>query len=368
VALEERTGEQADAGADGGERMSKRDEIALRVLSKLQQREPPAPAEPSRARSMHTFIGQVGERMTQGFAARVEELERERRDGLVILALDPKHIRRAAQANRHALSLTEADEDFATLKQSLKRDGQIMPVSVRALEGDAEHVYELVSGHRRHEAALQLDRERPEGFKLRAVLDSAAQDPATLALHMYLENAARKDLSAYEVGAMFRTWLASGIFAEQQQIAEATGLGKPSISKYLQVAGLPAPVLNAFGDPRVIAVRWAEILIAALKANETAVLATARKLAARDERPAPELVLRQLAEAAESKQAKRSGTQTETVKIDGRTAFAYSLRNEKIAIRFGKHVEREVARELSEEIKELLTKRLKAKLGRGAGR
>lgn len=317
---------------------------------------------------MHTFIGQVGERMTQGFAARVEELERERREGLVILTLDPKQIRRAAQANRHALSLVESDEDFATLKQSLQRDGQIMPVSVRPLSGDPTHHYELVSGHRRHEAALQLDRELADGFRLRAVLDTAAQDPATLALHMYLENAARKDLSAYEVGAMFRTWLASGIFSEQQAIAEATGLGKPTISKYLQVAGLPRPVLDAFGDPRVIAVRWAEILTAALKADEAAVLATARKLAGREERAAPDIVLRQLADAAAPRKPKRAGTQSETVKIDGRTAFAYSLRGERIAIRFGKHVEHEVARELSEEIKELLTQRLKGKLGRGGGR
>jgi ParB family transcriptional regulator, chromosome partitioning protein len=347
--------------------MSKRDDIAARVLGKLQQRD--AAAEPTvRARPMNTFIGQVGERMTQGFAARVEELERERREGGVILSLDPKHIRRSPQANRHALSLSEADEDFVALKQSLKRDGQIMPVIVRAIEGDRELPYELVSGHRRHEAALQLDRELPNGFKIRAVLDSAAQDPIALALHMYLENAARKDLSAYELGAMFRAWLDAGIFHEQQAIAEATGLGKPTVTKYLQVASLPTVVLDAFGDPRVIAVRWAEILSAALKANETGVLAVAKKIAERTERPAPDVALRQLAEAATPHRPKRPGTRSETVKINGRTAFAYSLRNEKISIRFGKHVDREVARELTEEIKELLTKRLHSRLARESGR
>ncbi len=346
--------------------MSKRDDIALRVLSKVQERA--ASGETARPRAMSTFIGQVGDQMTQGFAARVEELERERRDGFVILALDPKSIRRGAQANRHALSLKDTDEDFAALKLSLKRDGQIMPVSVRPVEGDTKHQYELVSGHRRHEAALQLDRESAEGFKLRAVLDSAALEPAKLALHMYLENAARKDLSAYELGAMFRTWLDGGIFSEQQEIAEAIGLGKPTLSKYLQVAGLPKAVLSAFRDPRVIAVRWAEILVAALKANESAVLAAAQKLAGRTEQVAPEVVLRQLADAGAGRKSKRTGTQSETVKIDGRTAFAYSLRNEKIAIRFGKHVDREVARELTEEIKDLLTKRLKARLGRGGSR
>src|ERR1700691_2608741 len=152
--------------------MSKRDDIAQRVLGKLQRRD--APAEPARPRVMSTFIGQVGAQMTAGFAARVEDLERERREGLVILALDPKIIRRGEHADRHVLSLQESDADFLALKASLKRDGQIMPVSVRPIENDPAHTFELVSGHRRHEAALQLDREIEGGYTLRAVLDSAA--------------------------------------------------------------------------------------------------------------------------------------------------------------------------------------------------
>ena len=347
--------------------MSKRDDIALRVLGKLQQQRE-AGAEPARPRTMSTFIGQVGQQMTAGFAARVEDLERERRDGLVILTLDPKSIRRGEQANRHHLSLQNTDEDFLALKASLKRDGQIMPVSVRAIADGSGHAYELVSGHRRHEAALQLDREIDGGFKLRAVLDAAAQDPARLALHMYLENAARKDLSAYEVGAMFRNWLEADIFTEQQAIAEVTGLGKQTVSKYLQVASLPRVLLDAFGDPRVIAVRWAEILVAALKADEAAVLKVAKTIAAREGRPAPEVVLRQLSDAAVARKPRKGGSHTETVKLDGRTAFAYSLRNDKIAIRFGKHVDRQLARELTEEIKELLTRRLKSKLQAGGPR
>lgn len=346
--------------------MSKRDDIALRVLGKVQERS--AAAESPRPRVMSTFIGQVGQQMTQGFAARVEELERERRDGLVILTLDPKAIRRSEHANRHALSLKNTDVDFLALRASLKRDGQIMPISVRAVTDDPRHAYELVSGHRRHEAAIQLDRETEGGFKIRAVLDSAAQEPARLALHMYLENAARKDLSAYEVGAMFRVWLEAGLYAEQTAIAEATGLGKQTVSKYLQVAALPKAILDAFGDPRVIAVRWAEILMAALRANQPAVLATAKTIAGRAERPEPDSILRQLADAATGKKPKKGGTHSETVKLDGRTIFAYSLRNEKIAIRFGKHVDRQLARELTEEIKELLTRRLKSKLQQGGRR
>lgn len=347
--------------------MSKREDIARRVLSTLQERrEADADGDTvARPRPARTFIGQVGEQMTQGFAARVDTLEKERREGGVILLLDPKRIRRSAQANRHELSLTEGDEDLVALKKSLKRDGQLMPICVKGIDQDPLHNYEIVSGHRRHEAALQLDRESPDGFKIRAVLDSAAQDPWALALHMYLENAQRKDLSAYELGIMFQAWLDGGLFTEQQQIAEAIGLSKQAIHGYLQIANLPQLVLDAFSDPRVIAVRWGYVLAPALKSNEDAVLSTARKLSERPERPAPELILRQLVDAGAAPAPKRSGSQSETVKINGRTAFAYSLRNERIAIRFGKHVDPQTAKELTEEIKELLTKRLKARLARG---
>ncbi|EQD41799.1 replication protein B, partial [mine drainage metagenome] len=149
---------------------------------------------------------------------------------------------------------------------------------------------------------------------------------------------------------------------------EATGLSKQSVSSYLQTAGLPQPILDAFGDPRVIAVRWVYMLTPALKSNEAAVIAVARKLTKRTDRLAPEMVLRQLVDAASSPKPKGTGSQSETVKIDGRTAFAYSLRKERIAIRFGKHVDPDTAKELSEEIKDLLTKRLQPKLGRGGAK
>ena len=331
---------------------------------------PPAPGASQTAvkPAARTWVGRVADEHNSGLKSRIAELEHERSGGHVVLKLDPKRIHATEHANRHALSLETDDPEFARLVADIEAQGQLEPIRVRPAAAGAKAEFEIVYGHRRHAACLALDASRKDGYPVLALLDADAAVARDYALKMYQENAARKDLSAYETGAMFRGWLEAEIFADQAAIAAATSLSEPSVSKYLQVAALPEAILGAFRDPRTIAVRWSEQLNAALKANESAVLTVAGKLAADDDPSAPDVVLRQLLDAGAGKKRKKGGSQSETVKIDGRTAFAYSLKNERIAIRFGKHVDRQVARELTEEIKDLLTKRLKAKLGRGGGR
>ncbi len=329
---------------------------------------PPSPA-PSAAPAVRptarTWVGRVADEHNSGLKSRIQQLEQERSAGLVVLRLDPKRIRPSTQANRHALSLVGDDPEFAALLHDIGTHGQLDPIRVRPVEGDPQAEYEIVYGHRRHAASLLLDSAREGGFAVLALLDADAVTARDHVLKMYQENAARKDLSAFETGAMFRGWLDADIFADQAAVAAATGLSVPSVSKYLQVAALPSPLLAAFRDPRVIAVRWAEQLGAALKQNEKAVLGVAARLAEETPAPASDVVLRQLLAAGAPKKAKRPVSQSDTIKIGGRVAFAYSLRDEKIAIRFGRHVDRQVARELTDEIKELLTTRLKARLNPG---
>ena len=322
----------------------------------------PAPAIPRPG--ARTWVGRVADEHNTGLKSRIADLEHERTHGLVVLKLDPKRIQSSALANRHAASLAADDPSLAELAQAFRDRGQLEPIRVRpAATGDFD--YEIVYGHRRHAVALSLDAETDGGWPLLALLDASASDARDHVLKMYQENAARKDLSAYETGAMFRGWLASKVFDGQTEIAAVTGLSEPSVSKYLTVAMLPKVVLEAFGDPRVIAVRWAERLAAAIKTSSADVVEAARAIAREDTPLKPDVVLNRLLDAAQPKKRKKGGSQSETVKIDGRTAFAYSLKNDRIAIRFGKHVEPQIARDLTGEIKDLLTKRLKAKLGRG---
>jgi ParB family chromosome partitioning protein len=343
--------------------MSKRDEIAQRVLGKLTNRETSAEAPTPRPRPMNTFIGQLGQQVAQGYAARVEELERERESGLVLLRLDPKTIALTEFANRHKLGLDPSDESFKTFRESIRTHGQDTPVRVRPASAGAAKPFELVEGHRRHAACLSLDKEISGGFPILARLDAAAKDPKNLVLKMYRENAERKDLSPYEYGRMFQSWLAAKVFQKQGELAKAVGLVDSSVSNYLQVAELPAEVLTAFGDPRAIPVRWITEIARALKANGAAVRATAREIVARDPRPSADAVFRELA-AFGVEEGKRAGSsREETVKIKGKVAFSLTRRAGKVTVKFGKTIDRAFQQEVGDAIKEAAERLLSKRLG-----
>lgn len=343
--------------------MSKRDDIAQRVLGKLTSREqtPEASARPA-ARPMNTFIGQLGQQVAKGYAARVEELERERSAGLVLLRLDPKSIALTEFANRHERGLQVEDEAFRSLKESIRTHGQDTPVRVRPAPSGSDQPYELVEGHRRHAACLALDAETDGGFQILARLDAAATDTRDLVLKMYRENAERMDLSPFEYGRMFQSWLDAKVFPKQGALATSIGLSDGSVSNYLAVAGLPAEVLAAFGDPRAISVRWTADLARALKHNGTAVRATARRLAERDPRPAADVVYRELS-AFGRDEPKGGASREEAVKIKGKVAFSLTRRPGRVTVKFGKTIDPSFHQELGDAIKAAAERLLSARLG-----
>lgn len=297
--------------------------------------------------------------------AKIDELLAERGEGLVLLRLDPKAIGRTAFANRHALSLESDDEAFAALTTSIATHGQDTPVRVRPAAEESGVPYELVEGHRRHAACLLLDAERPGGFPILARLDAKAADSKDLVLKMYRENAERQDLSPYEYGRMFQSWLDAGVFARQLDLAEAVKLSEGSISHYLNVAALPASVLAAFGDPRRIPVRWGADLHRVAKAHRAALDAAAAELAALEPKPTPEAVYRALV-AVGAQPGKRTGAlREESVKIKGKVAFSLTRGSGRITVKFGKTIDREFQKDVGDAIKEaaerILSERLKGK-------
>lgn len=285
------------------------------------------------------------------------EVQKAKDSGLWVMSLDPKQVHAGALADRHDLSLDANDPKLLELKRSLLRDGQIQPISVRAVKGrDGE--YEIVSGHRRHAAALQLDTETPGGFPIRAVLDGGAGDAAMRALRMYVENAARMDLSPYELGQAFRRWIDDGLFADQQVLAAATELSKASISKYLSLAALPDSVVQAFRDPRAISLRWVEQLAPVLKEHRVALLNVAAQLAADTEPRTPEETLRALLAAGAAQKPQAKAVKTESVSLKGRTLYKIAPRGNGIQIKFGAKLPPAVAREAHERVKQALTEYL----------
>lgn len=338
--------------------MNKRQDIRSRVLAQITGGVPSSDVRERDAARIKAHIAVVGEQVKEGFATRVEKLEAERSAGMVLLRLDPKAIGTTAFANRHELSLDAKDAKFQRLKASIATYGQDTPVRVRPTLPGSPYSFELVEGHRRLAACLALDAERDGGFTILARVDGAAGDQRDLVLKMYRENAEREDLSPFEYGRMFRSWLDAAVFAKQGELAQAVALSDAAISQYLNIADLPAAVIVAFGDPRAISLRWTQELSRALKANRTAVLETAAQLATLDPKPSPEQVLRALVEGDKRPAASRE----EAVKIAGKVAFRIARRDGRLSLKFGKQVDRTVQRELTEEIKELVEKRLNQRL------
>lgn len=336
--------------------MSKREDIRSRVLAQITGAgdNVPRAADPIRVKA---HIAVVGEQVREGFASRVERLEAERQAGMVVLRLDPKAIHSSEFANRLESSLQEDDAEFRLLKEDIRTQGQLDPIRVRpAPPSGTPHDYEIVYGHRRHAACLALDAETAGGFRVLALLDATAMDRRRLVLQMHAENDVREDLSPYEYGRMYRSWLSAGLFDTQGDLAAAVGRDDSPVSMYLQIADLPAEVLAAFCDPREISLRWAPQLMRALKDDREHVIGMARTASTLSPRPSASETLRLLTAARGDR--RDSASREEAVKIKGRIAFRVSRRDGRVTLKFGGDVSRQVQKELVEEIKELTERRL----------
>lgn len=207
--------------------------------------------------------------------------------------LDARLVVPSAFANRHEASY--AEPAFQSLKLEIENaGGNVQPVKVRLLRpgkahsaaAGSEHLvasagpgqgggavaqYELVFGHRRHRACLEL------GLPLLAVVDHL--DDQALFVEMERENRARKDLSAWEQGRMYRQALSEGLFPSNRKLAEAIGVDLSALGKALVLADLPAAVVAAFSSPLDLQFRWAKPLADAVAQRPEQTLSAARGLA-----------------------------------------------------------------------------------------
>jgi ParB family chromosome partitioning protein len=294
-------------------------------------------------------------------ATRAKAYDEAKAQGRLLLPLDPKKIRATEFRNRHDLSLLADDPKFKELVASLRAHGQETPIRVRPIRNAAPFEFEIVSGHRRHAACLALDAETEGGFRILAIVDAKASETRDLVLKMYRENEERYDLSAFEKGRMFARWLAQGLFAEQKELAEHVQLSPATVSQYLAVAELPDAVVEAFGDPRTISMRWMQALSAALKASRAGVLANAARIAKQSPRPEPEAVLKELIAVGRTAK-RRGGPEAETVKMGGKSLYTISWKGSRVSLKFGKQVEGELVGEAQEALKQFLSDWLKKRV------
>lgn len=211
--------------------------------------------------------------------------------------LDPKEIVASKWANRDNSHFDT--ESFARLKKEIAgAGGNVQPIKVRSVANSAAGAgappWEIVFGHRRHRACLEL------GIPVLALIQKDMKD-AELFVEMERENREREDLSAWEQGVMYLRALESGLFPSAKQLATAIDRDMSNISRAMALAKLPGEVVRAFGSPLNLQFRWATALKDAHQRDPEGLLSAARELTAKDPKPSPAEVFASLTQPTSSK-------------------------------------------------------------------
>ena len=203
---------------------------------------------------------------------------------LLTKLIDPQLVVRSKWSNRHDLSFV--GPEFESLKEDIKsQGGNVQPIKIRHLSSGAGK-YEIVFGHRRHQACLEL------GIDVLAIIDDL--DDKKLFIEMDRENRQRKDLRPYEVGAMYAKALDEGLFPSARKLAEEVGMDHSQLSKALNLARLPSDVLKAFESPLDLQYRWVFDLVSAIQKDPDHVLNIAKAIQMENHRPSSVDVFKQL--------------------------------------------------------------------------
>jgi ParB family transcriptional regulator, chromosome partitioning protein len=158
----------------------------------------------------------------------------------------------------------------------------VQAILVRPIE---EGNYEIVFGHRRHRACLEL------GIPVLAAIYTKPLLDLDLFAMMDRENRERDDLSPYEQGTMYRRALDGNLFPSQRRLAEALGVSHTWVGKTIVVADLPGAIVECFRNPLDIQHRHAEQISNALETDRKGVLRRAEKLRQTTQKPGPAAVV-----------------------------------------------------------------------------
>jgi len=268
--------------------------------------------------------------------ARLKEFE----GALPVKLIDPNNIVPSKWANREAQSFDSAE--FAQLKAEIESaEGNVQPIKVRPVSGQEDR-YEIVFGHRRHRACLEL------GIPVLAVVEEVSD--ADLFKAMDRENRTRLDLSPWEQGKMYRRALDEKLFPTQEQLAKELGVDAGNLSKALKLANLDKRIVDAFASPLDLQYRWAKPLMDALNQDEQGVLTRADELAKNGVGSLSPKEVFEFLIGLEQKQ-----TEFTSIVVDGVTKAMFNRRGNEVSIRFDKGVlNKQKLQELEEVLSEWL--------------
>ena len=235
--------------------------------------------------------------------------------------LDPKRIRHSQWANRHETEFVTPE--FEELKKTIAvAGGNVQPIKVRPIQGDATADYELVFGHRRHRACFEL------GVPVLALVKNVGDQE--LWLDMARENLARKDMSPWEQGSGLARAIDKGLFSSNRQLAKELGIDQSNVSKLLQLARLPSVVIDAFESPLELQQAWAKGLSDAVQKDPDGVLERAKAITVLRPRMQSKKVFQELVAAgtkflADPIMLKKNGKIVAVLKKKGKNGISVEL-------------------------------------------
>lgn len=254
---------------------------------------------------MLQFRGQM--LAAEGELAKLRDRLREHDGSLPTRKLDPHDIIPSQWANRHPDAFKTAE--FEALKHDIAAaGGNVQPIAVRPLAGEAAR-YEVVFGHRRHRACLEL------GIPVLTTIETSPISDLELFSAMDRENRQRADLSSYEQGLMYRRALDAGLYPSNRRLAETLGVSHTWVANVLQVADLPSAILECFRTPIEIQHRHAKLISAALDEDRKGLLRRAERLRHAPNKLAPSAVVTALVKAQDQSEAK---VRSQILQVDGK--------------------------------------------------
>lgn len=232
----------------------------------------PAPNAPLRTGPGQMLMVNSLMKENNGRLSVLEERVREFEGAVPARLLDASKVIGSKWANRDAAGYESAD--FVALKEEIMQaGGNVQPIKVRPTKGELGD-FEIVFGHRRHRACLELQ------LPVLALVEEVSDKD--LFMEMDRENRARIDLSPWEQGMMYRRALADGLFGSREHLARDLGIDPGNLSKALRLAELDEVVVKAFTTPLDLQYRFAKPLHDALQSDRSGVLQRARQLTAKN--------------------------------------------------------------------------------------
>ncbi len=236
--------------------------------------------------------------------------------------LDPKFVKPSKWANRHDKSFE--GQEFSELKAEIESaGGNVQAIKVRPIPGTSPQGYEIVFGHRRHRACLEL------GLLVLATIESI--DDKELFKEMDRENRLRADLRPYEQGLMYVRALDEGLFGSQRKLAEDLGLQSSNVSTAINIARLPRAVLEAFVSPLEIQYRWSAPLNEVLRSNSDLLLSRANAIVA-DRLAGTKCSSAQVYERLIGTSEITPRSVSNTVKVGSKVSFKVSVSKDRVTI------------------------------------